>query len=425
MRLRELSLFHTLTDIPVDEGTLGVHHVVLLGDTLGEDTADGDVISNHGDIALGLLHDVSLDLCGWNLVQANLESGWAPLDEGDLVVLLQPLDGGVGLLGLDLSSVVDGDGHVLVLHWVEVGVFHKHVLGLEHVVGDLADGLGLVRCLLLVDDGGKCGGHEVESREGHQVGLELSEVNVELSVESEGRSHGGDDLGDDHVQVSIAWAVNVQLLLADAIDSLVVKQHGHLGVIQQPMGGEHGVVGLHDTGGDLGGGVDLESNLGLLAVVNGNALEDERAKSGSGTTSDGVVDDESLDVLGVVNELAQAVVHLVEDLLSDGVVSTSEVVRGIFLSVQEELGVEHLGVSSGSDIVDDSWLEVNGDVSWDELAGAGLLEESGEVLVFALFNEFSAGVDLVFGTVLGPHGVTELDSSLSNIDGQNFTGWHV
>merc|ERR1712060_391259 len=34
--LAELSLFHTLTDIPVDEGTLGIHHVVLLGDPLGE-----------------------------------------------------------------------------------------------------------------------------------------------------------------------------------------------------------------------------------------------------------------------------------------------------------------------------------------------------------------------------------------------------
>merc|ERR1712038_1168086 len=62
--LRELSLFHTLTDIPVHESTLGVHHVVLLGDALGEDTADRHVVSNHGDIALSDLHDVLLDLGG-------------------------------------------------------------------------------------------------------------------------------------------------------------------------------------------------------------------------------------------------------------------------------------------------------------------------------------------------------------------------
>merc|ERR1719461_20123 len=107
-------LFHTLSDIPVDERALRVHHVVLLHDALGEHTAHSNVVADHGDIALLLRHDVVLDLGGRNLVEADLETGRAPLDERDLVVLLEPLDGGVGLLRLDLSTVVDGDRHVLV-----------------------------------------------------------------------------------------------------------------------------------------------------------------------------------------------------------------------------------------------------------------------------------------------------------------------
>merc|ERR1719195_270991 len=213
--LRELALFHTLADIPVDEGTLRVHHVILLGDSFSEDTAHGNVVSDHGHVPLRDLHGVLLASGGRNFVQANLEPGRAPLDEGDLIVLLQPLDGSVRLLRLDRSTVVHRDGHVLVLHWIEVGVFHKHVLGLEDVVRDLADGLGLVRSLRLTDHWRKSGGHEVESREGHQVRLELPEIAVQLSIEAEGRSHGGDDLGDDNVEIRVAGALDVQLLLAD------------------------------------------------------------------------------------------------------------------------------------------------------------------------------------------------------------------
>merc|ERR1740121_2261741 len=154
------------------------------------------------------------------------------------------------------------------------------------------------------------------------VGLEFSEVNVELSVESEGRGHRGNNLGDDHVEVGVGRSVDVELLLADAVERLVIEKDRHLSVVEEPVRGEHG------------GRVDLEADLGLLAVVDGNSLKDERSETGSGTTSNGVVDDESLDVLGVVNKFSESVVNLVEDLLSHGVVSTGEVVGGILLSVQ-------------------------------------------------------------------------------------------
>jgi hypothetical protein len=43
----------------------------------------------------------------------------------------------------------------------------------------------------------------VDAGVGHQVGLELGDVHVEGAVEAQGRGQGGDDLGDEAVQVGV------------------------------------------------------------------------------------------------------------------------------------------------------------------------------------------------------------------------------
>jgi len=113
----------------------------------------------------------------------------------------------------------------------------------------------------------------VETGEGDQVGLELVQVNVQLSVEAKGGGHRGDGLGDDLVDVLVGRASNAKAVLADIVGSLVVKDHGDLGEVQEVVGGQEGVVGLDDGGRDLGARVDLVSDLGLLAEVNRETLK--------------------------------------------------------------------------------------------------------------------------------------------------------
>ena len=44
---------------------------------------------------------------------------------------------------------------------------------------------------------------------GHEVGLELGDVDVEGAVEAEGGGDGGDDLGDETVEVSVGGPADV------------------------------------------------------------------------------------------------------------------------------------------------------------------------------------------------------------------------
>ena len=65
---------------------------------------------------------------------------------------------------------------------------------LSQLTSNLVDRLLLVVGLLSAHDRSIGGQREVDPGVGHQVGLELSQINVEGTIESEGSGDGGDDL---------------------------------------------------------------------------------------------------------------------------------------------------------------------------------------------------------------------------------------
>merc|ERR1719273_2116632 len=347
--LGELTFFHTLTDVPMDEGTLGVHEIELVVDS-GEDLSDGSGVGDHADGAHDLGEITTWHDSGWLVVDTALETGWAPIDELNGSLGLDGGNSGVDILGDDITSVHEAAGHVLSVSWITLG---HHSGWLEGGVGDLSNGELFVVCLLSGDDWGVGGKHEMDTWVWHQVGLELSDIDVEGTIESEGGSEGRDDLSDDSVEVGVGWALNVEVSSADIVDCLVVKHDSDIGVLKEGVGGEHRVVWLDDSGGDLWGWVDGESELGLLSVVDGESLEEEGSKTRSGTTSDGVEDEETLETSALISELSDSVEAKINDLLTNGVVTTGEVVGGVFLSGDELLWVEELSVGSGSHLIDD------------------------------------------------------------------------
>ena len=128
----------------------------------------------------------------------------------------------------------------------------------------------------------------------HQVGLELSDIDVEGTVESKRGRQGGDDLSDESVQVGVGWSLDVQVSSANIVDGLIVKNDGDISMLKKGVSGQNRVVWLNNGGGDLWRGVHSEAELGFLTVVDGESLKEERSETGSGTTTDGVEDKETL-----------------------------------------------------------------------------------------------------------------------------------
>jgi hypothetical protein len=196
-------------------------------------------------------------------------------------------------------------------------------------------------------------------------------------------------------------------------------------VLKEGVSGEDRVVRLNDGGGDLGGGVDGETELGFLSVIDGESLEEERSETGSGTTTDGVEDHESLETSALIGELSDSVEAEVNNLSSDGVMSTGEVVGGILLSGDELLGVEQLSVGSGTDLIDNGGLEIEEDGTGDVLAGTSLREEGVEGIVSATDGLIGWHLTVRLNSVLEaeelPACVTCLDTGLTDVNGNDFS----
>ena len=270
------------------------------------------------------------------------------------------------------------------------------------------------------DNWGVGGKHKVDTWVWHQVGLELSDIDVEGTIESEGGSQGGDDLRDQSVEIGVGGSLNIKVSTADIVDGLVVEHDGDIGVLEEGVSGEDGVVWLNNGGGDLRGWVDGETELGLLSVIDGKSLEEEGTKTGTGTTTDGVEDKESLETSALIGELSDSVEAEINNFLTDGVVTTGEVVGGILLTGDKLLWVEELSVGAGSDLIDDGRLEIEEDSAGNVLASTSLGEEGVESIVATTDGLIGRHLTVWLDTVLEaeelPAGVTDLDTGLTDVD---------
>lgn len=320
--LAELAFLHTLTNIPVDEGTLAVHEVELVVQTR-PGLGDGGGVGQHRDGSVDRGQTTvgggrSWDGNGLLIVDADLETSRAPLDQVERGLGLEGCNSSVAVAGNDVSTVQQSDGHVLSVagvadHHLVVGleacglVSNRHICfcsreshTLEGKVGDLE---ALVGASIGRDDGSVADQGVVNTRVGHQVGLEFVQIDVEGTIETEGRRNGADDLGDQAVEVLVAGAGNVEVATADIVDSLVIDKEGTVRVLDRAMGRQHSVVGLNNGGGDTRSRVDGELQLALLAVISRQALQEQSTKTRTSTTTKRVEDQEALKAAAVVCNL--------------------------------------------------------------------------------------------------------------------------
>merc|ERR1711959_359683 len=89
--LGEFTFLHTLTDVPVNKGTLGVHEVELVVKT-SPGLGNGGGVAKHAHSALDLGEVTTWNNSWWLPINTDLEASWAPVDE---------LDGALGIDGGD------------------------------------------------------------------------------------------------------------------------------------------------------------------------------------------------------------------------------------------------------------------------------------------------------------------------------------
>ena len=88
----------------------------------------------------------------------------------------------------------------------------------------------------------------MDPRVGHKVGLELSDIHIDGTIEPQGSGEGRNDLGNEPVEVGVGWSLDVEGSPADVVDGFVVQEDRHVGVFQEGVGGEDAVVGFNDCG---------------------------------------------------------------------------------------------------------------------------------------------------------------------------------
>jgi len=192
-------------------------------------------------------------------------------------------------------------------------------------------------------------------------------------------------------------------------------------VLERRVRRQHGVVRLNDRAAHPRGRVYGKLELAFLAIVSREALEEERAKAGARTTAERVEDEEALETRAGIGELAEAVEDSVDELLADSVVTSGVVVGGILLSSDEGLWVEERAVLAGPDGVDHVGLEVDVDGARDVFAAARLGEEGREAIVGLASGCLDPSLwgQAVLVAVELPTGVTDLNTSLADVDGND------
>ena len=56
-----------------------------------------------------------------------------------------------------------------------------------------------------------------------KVGLEFVEIHIQATIETKRGSDARDDLGNQTVEVSVAWGADTKVFLADVVDGLVIN----------------------------------------------------------------------------------------------------------------------------------------------------------------------------------------------------------
>ncbi|KAB1267139.1 hypothetical protein Cadr_000017993 [Camelus dromedarius] len=356
------------------------------------------------------------------VINANFEASGAPVHKLDAALGLDGGNGSIDIFGDHITTVQQAASYVFTMVRV---TFHHLVGWLKASIGDLCYRKLFLVGFLSRDDRGICGQREVDARIGHQVGLEFCQIDIQGSIKPQGNGDGGYNLTYQPIQVCVGWVLNIEVSMTDVIDSLVVYHEGTIRVLQDGMGGQDRVVGLNYSCGNLGGWVNGELKLGLLAIIDREMFHQQGGEPRTSSPTEAVENQEALKTCALVSQFPNLVRDEVSDLLANGVMTAGIVIGSIFFAFDTLLRVEELTVSASANFINDCGFQVYEHCPGHMLASACLTEEGVEGVVSSLNGlvtwHLAIGLDAVFQAIELPAGIASLGTSLANMDGDALT----
>ena len=180
----------------------------LVADTLEQLLDGGGVTDKGGGHA---------EATGGNGAESGLHVVGDPLNEVALVLVLDVAHLILDLLHGDLTAEESGAGEVAAV--AEVRGSH-HVLGVEHLLGQLGDADLAVIAGIAAGQGSEADHEEVQAREGNHVDGKLAKIGVKLTGETERSGDTRHNGGNQVVQVTVRGLVELECTHANVVQSL-------------------------------------------------------------------------------------------------------------------------------------------------------------------------------------------------------------
>ena len=286
------------------------------------------------------------------------------------------------VLGLDVKHLLldlfgghttteDGDdGQVTATARIAGG---HHVLVVEHLAGEFGDGQSTVDLAAAGSQWGETTDVEVHTWEWLQVNVQLTEIGVELTRETQAGSDTRHDQGDEVVQVTIGRAGKLQSTEADIVQGLIVNAENFVSRLDELVDREGAVVRLDDSVGHLGAWNDGEGGEDTVGVLLTELGEKKGTHTRTSTTTEGVDELEALKAVAGLSLLTDGVENGVDELSALSVVALGPVVTGTGLTEHEVVRAEELTEGTGTDGVHGTRLKVNQDGTGDITATSSLV----------------------------------------------------